>query len=517
MQIAVLRAITRLKVLLTVRHFRRNLGNTAAYAISWLVLLLFAVGGGMFLYAWCREGGPGARDTAFAWAAWIIAVVWISAPLMQFDAQRNLDLSGLRLAPLSPRTFTAAVLVDGAASPMGLFLLPVLIACIAAFSLGPGDLPWVILSFALLLAGIVGAGQALYLFANRLIASRRFADLSMVLGILIFALIQGFNIYVQSSEDMALPGWLTGALGVARTVFSPLLDWLLPGLAARAAAAASANDFVTGGTLYLLAVLQAWALTWLAGIAAKKFYEGEIETGQPGRSAALDGGGARFIGGAAGVLALRERLYLWRDPVLKMILVQTLITMLYISVMIVIMGLRSSSASGSFGAVFGPFALFGMALLICSLESGLLFNRFGYEGGNFAATLASPVPRLTILRAKSAFYLRYLLPANLGLVLILALTLKSEPLYAVAAMLVALANTFVVDLIGSFMSIYFPFTYQRRGRRVRAVMAQPGCGYLFVYSLVWQASNLAVLPGSAAIILGAVLGGWPGLALGTAL
>ena len=84
-----------------------------------------------------------------------------------------------RLAPLSPRTFTAAVLIDGAVSPMGLFVLPVLIACVAAVSLGPGDLPWIILSVALLLAGIIGAGQALYLFANRLIASRRFADISM--------------------------------------------------------------------------------------------------------------------------------------------------------------------------------------------------------------------------------------------------------------------------------------------------------------------------------------------------
>ena len=74
----------------------------------------------------------------------------------------------------------------------------------------------------------------------------------------------------------------------------------------------------------------------------------------------------------------------------------------YIGFVIVLMGMRNSGFSPSFSAMISPYVLMGMALLVCSMESGVLFNRFGYEGGNFTATLLSPVPRLSILRAKSS-------------------------------------------------------------------------------------------------------------------
>ena len=49
---------------------------------------------------------------------------------------------------------------------------------------------------------------------------------------------------------------------------------------------------------------------------------------------------------------------------------------------------------------------------------------------------------------------------------------------------------------------------------MRAVMPQPGCGYMFLYMMIFQACNLAVLPGTAAICLGVIFFGWPGLLAG---
>ena len=97
----------------------------------------------------------------------------------------------------------------------------------------------------------------------------------------------------------------------------------------------------------------------------------------------------------------------------------------------------------------------------------------------------------------------------------MAILLHVPAVYAVAAVLMVIANTIVVDVIGNFASIYYPFGYRRQGRRLRPVMPQPGCSYMLVYMLVFQLCNLAVLPASAALGLGAILFGWPGLLAGT--
>jgi hypothetical protein len=71
--------------------------------------------------------------------------------------------------------------------------------------------------------------------------------------------------------------------------------------------------------------------------------------------------------------------------------------------------------------------------------------------------------------------------------------------------------------VGHYVSIYYPFSYRRVGRRLRAVMPQPGCGYVLVYMLVFQLSHILTLPLAALNIGLALLLGWPGLALALAL
>ena len=300
-------------------------------------------------------------------------------------------------------------------------------------------------------------------------------------------------------------------------MLSPTLEWLFPGLAARGVAAISQGNGGEALGLYLLLSVQAAACIWLAGLAARQFYEGELESGgsaKPVRVPAAQRPRLSLIGPLLGALFHRERVYLIRDPMLKMLLIQTVATMLYVMAMVAFLGFRGAAEGNPFLEELRSYAVLFAGLLLGGLESGTLFNKFGYEGFMLTHVLITPADRGQLLAAKSIFYLSHFATINAVLVIGLGIVLQAPPIFTAAAVLMVLANTAIIDVVGHFVSIYYPFTYRRRGRRMRAVMAQPGCGYVFVYTMVWQACNLAVLPGSAAIALGAIFGGIGGLFLG---
>lgn len=50
---------------------------------------------------------------------------------------------------------------------------------------------------------------------------------------------------------------------------------------------------------------------------------------------------------------------------------------------------------------------------------------------------------------------------------------------------------------------------------MRAQMPQPGCLHSLFYTLIFNAAMMAMLPGTAAVVLGAEFFSWPGLIGGT--
>ena len=517
---ATLRVIARLKWLLTIRHYRTRWGTALAMGCALLVLLTLAIGGGVFLIVICHSEGSVIRDPALAWGAWILSLLWVLSPIMQFDAQRNLDLNGLRLLPLSRIAFTLSVMLDAALSPLGLFFLPLLLIAIAAFSLTVIEGVVLFIALTLLVICWLGAGQAIYLWANRLLQSRRFADASMAIGIVIFVAIQAVNLSIQTTDELAVPAWLLSAWHIASAIFSPLVAWLFPGLVARSVAAAGQGQWLMSLSLLTLLALQAAGCAWLAGAAARQFYEGELESGgrtvpKPKRMLARHRGRV-LLAGAMGAIFHRERLYMIRDPLMKMMLIQSLFGAVYFIFVALLFNIRGADAGETFGGYFRQYAVLLMALALSFIESSVMFNKFGYEGGLAVHALLSPIDRRRLLLAKSLFFMLHFGGVNVVIVAGMAVMLRAPLPFATAAVLLVIANTAIVDVVGHFVGIYSPFTYRRQGRRMRAVMPQPGCGYMFIYMLIFQACNLAVLPGTAAICLGVIFLGWPGLLAGAA-
>jgi len=515
---ATLRVIARLKWLLTVRHYRRRWGTALATGCALLILVSLAIVGGVFLFVFSHGEGAQFRDRALAWATWILSLLWVLAPIMQFDTQRNLDLNGLRLLPLDRLTFTLAVILDAALSPLGLFFLPLLVITQIVFSLNLADGLLLFAALVLLVICWLGLGQAIYLWANRLLQSRRFADISMAIGVVLFLAIQGVNLAVQNVDRWSMPAWLSEGWALVSGVIQPLLACLFPALAARSVAAASAGQWLMAAALLVALALEALICMWLAGLAARQFYEGELESGgqAPARVRRIRqrSGGRSLLGGTLGAVFYRERLYLFRDPLFKMLLMQSLFGAVYFIFIAAMVNFRGPMGDDSVFIYIRRYTVLAMAVMLSFVESGVMFNKFGYEGGLVAHVLLSPIDRQRLLAAKSLFFMLHFGGINALIVVGMALILRAPPAYTAAAVLLVASNTAIVDVIGHFVGIYYPFTYRRQGRRMRAVMPQPGCGYAFLYMLIFQACNFAVLPGTAAICLGVIFFGWPGLFAG---
>jgi ABC-2 type transport system permease protein len=505
--------LARLKLTLLKRHFQRNhlgaVGMVIVLGIFSIVFLVTAV----ILAGLSRSSGPQLRDMLFSWTAWIFTLLWLSAPLSQFDTQRNLDLAALRLQPLSGGTFTWVVLLDALVSPQALAFVPPLLVLTWGFAQTAAELPLVLVSMALLLATNVALGQAVLLYVSRLLSSRRFTDLSMVLGVLFIFVFQGLNLAIHSGENYDVPLWLRSLFQQAGVILRPVLEWTYPGLAAGVVRAAATGDALGSALRATLLAGQALLAFALAGRAARAFYEGELESGGTARRRRAARQARGWVHGALGALFNRERIYVYRDPLLKSLFLQSVVSVAYFSLLSIFMATRGERTWN----VPHQFLLLGITMLLAYVESYLLFNKLGLEGPQLSHTLLAPVSRRTLLQAKSLFLLTHFLGLNLLIVAGLGIALGVAPLYIVAAALVLCSSMAVIDLAGHFVSIYFPHSYRKRGRTFRPLYAQSGCGYFLVYGLATQACNMAALPVAAVIVLGALNYGWAGLAAGALL
>jgi hypothetical protein len=396
----------------------------------------------------------------------------------------------------------------------------------------------VLLIFPNLMAANVAFGQALLLSVSRLISSRRFADISIVLGMVAIFAFQGLNLLLHTSTRQAgVPPWLSEVARVAADIFGPVFAWLYPSLAAGVVSASAGGEPLLAAARATALLAQVGVGLWLAGRATRAFYAGEVESGgrvRRGKASrrraspvtavtASTAGEAHFVrlapttifspAGPTGALYFRERAYLWRDPLLKSLFLQSVLSVAYFSIVAVFIVLRGSERP----LVPPHFLLLGVAMLLTFSESYLLYNKLGLEGAELTATLLSPVPRARILRAKSVFFLTHFLALNMLVIVALGIALSVAPLYITAAVAMLAANAVVADIAGHFVSIWMPHAYRRTGRQYRPQFPQTGCGYMFVYALATQTASVATLPASAALGLGAIFGGWGGLALGGAL
>lgn len=236
------------------------------------------------------------------------AVAWAIAPLVAFGVDETVDPAKFTLLPLRAQTLQRGLLV---ASLIGLLPAANLVVLIGA-AIGISQ-PWSVLPVALVAAVVqlllcVVLSRALSTSMSALMTSRRGRDLGMLVGVGIFVLYLGFTWSLNRGNGAGLE---TGA-----TVLASALAWSPPGALARLPLLVGAGAWTEAAAAVLVALVGlglAWwwwsaalrrSLTTLPSMTAGSAPAGEHQ------STAVGVG----VSGTARVVAQRDWLLIWRDP-----------------------------------------------------------------------------------------------------------------------------------------------------------------------------------------------------------
>ena len=200
-----------------------------------------------------------------------IYLLWIVLPLLEFTVNEGLDISKLALFPLTRAELMLSLIFTSLLDVPTIGLLIVLGAVVAGWAV---SLPLALMAFLIMVvfyAQVVGISQLVLALLARVLQSRRFRDLSIIL------------IGIFSSSCYLFQQFVLRGLGIMHIydnlkagAISPYLQWFPPGMAARAIQRASQGDWGTsfawfGGLLVTtVLVLFLWQLVVERGLTASE-------------------------------------------------------------------------------------------------------------------------------------------------------------------------------------------------------------------------------------------------------
>ncbi len=271
-----------------------------------------------------------------------VLLLWIMLPLLEFTANEGLDASKLILYPLTRAELMASLLFSTLLDIPTIGLVLVLVAVIAGWAV---SLPVTILASVTMLIfyiQVVGISQLVLALFMRVLQGRRFRDLSIIIIALFTSscyLIQQF--VLGGTRILHLYDNLRSAS------FSPYLQWLPSGLAARSITQAIQGNWGASiATLALLLVtsvltLYLWQFVLQRSLSASEVGASARARGRrrqqtPAVTTAVQPAGVsiweRLIPPQISALAVKELKYFWRDPQLKAMMFQSVI---YVAIFLV--------------------------------------------------------------------------------------------------------------------------------------------------------------------------------------
>ena len=408
-----------------------------------------------------------------------VLLLWIVLPLLEFTANEGLDASKLILFPLTRAELMVSLLFSTLLDIPTIGLVLVLVAVIAGWAV---SVPVAILACVTMLVfyiQVVGISQLVLALFMRVLQGRRFRDLSIII-IAIFTsscyLIQQF--VLGGTRILHLYDNLQSAS------FSPYLQWLPSGLAARSITQAIQGNWgasiATLGLLLLTSVLTLylWQFVLQRSLSAsevggsarvrnrRRQQTSVVAAGVQPASTSMWG---RIIPPQVSALALKELKYFWRDPQLKAMMFQSVI---YVAIFLVAPLLNPSSSR--FGG--NGYVLLITPLIVLLFMLTLSLNTLGLERLSLTTLFLFPVAPQRILWGKN------LAVATLGIVELVVLVsigafLSHAWNFVLPVLIGGLAGMGVTLGCGNFTSVYFPqyMRQMQRGFRATGQTSQAGC------------------------------------------
>lgn len=440
-----------------------------------------------------------------------VYLFWMVLPLLEFSVNEGLDVSKLLLFPLTRSELMLSLLFSTLLDIPMLGLMLVFIAVVAGWAVSLPITLLTIVAVLILYAQVVGMSQLVLALLMSTLQSRRFRDLSIILIAL-------FSMSCYLLQQLVLRDIGTGnfVANIERAQFSLYLQWLPPGMTARAIQQAVLGNWGASAAwlgISLVAavlVLYLWARVLERSLstpevggavrtrrhkAAKEMGVGSVNAARP--RATSSGGGILERLGSTQIYAItnKEWKYFWRDPQLK----ATLLSSLYI-IIIFLVGpfLNAGGSFNSLGVIIytAPLAVFFSVFT-------LSYNTLGMERQSLTTLFLFPIEPRRILLGKN------LAVAVIGIGELFVLVLTSAALthswhLVLPVLSVGLAGIGVVIGCGNFASVYLPQRMRQMQRGFRATGSSAGnAGCLRgVMSLLMMGVTVVVLaPVVAALFL----------------
>lgn len=506
------------------RSFTRKRGasNLVAQIIGIVFLSLFVlmVGGGIAVGTYSAYHflpAPANSEILFMVLTGIF-LLWLILPALEFSANEGLDISKLALFPLTRSEIMGSLIASTLLDIPTIGLVLVLGAVVVGWGT---SLPMILMTLLVMLVfytQLIAASQLVLALLQGALHSRRFRDLNIILVVLLTSSGYICQIAVRTSINQNFYQSLLHA------TYSQYLQWLPPGMAARAVQQASVGNW--GMSLVWLAALAVitliflylWQLIVERGLTSAES-GGSVKTTQvrhrATRITSTTATGAATTGSSAGLLdrllppqvqALvgKDLKYFWRDPQIKAIILQSLLSMAFL---IVYLGFSffsnaGSSGRGLFALIGGNIVLVAPLLPLLSLYS-LTYNTLGFERQAITTLMLFPIKPRAILWSKNITSFMIGLSASSLLVLVAA-ALTHGWLYVIPALAVSVAGVCVNIGLGNFTSTFFPqkMRLARRGFQTSANMsAQGGCLRAFITMISFYVMLVLLLPVAAAVLI----------------
>ncbi|HLZ58866.1 MAG TPA: hypothetical protein VKR06_18140 [Ktedonosporobacter sp.] len=478
---------------LLLRGYTRGSGRVSTI-IGSVVLLLFSLvfGGGLAVgtFFGYRFAPAPYNSEILALVLTGVYLLWLVSPLMQISTNEGLDVSKLSLFPLTRWELMVSLLFSTLFDVWTIFLVFLLGAVVIGWAFSLPLALFALLAVLVFYVQIVGIGQLVMALLSRLLQSRRLRDLSVVLVILVS--ISGYlcNFALRGSAFLNLAGFMEHG------TFLSYLQWLPPGMAARAIQQASVGNwgisFAWLGALLVLSVLALylWSLVVERGLTAPE--TGGVQRVRSGRAqaAGTQATAKRVFGGPLvdQVLAItgKELKYFRRDPQFLRLIVLPLFYVVFL-ILSTIYGSKNIDQISSWRLLATP------ALILLSLYS-LSYNTLGFERQSLTTLFLFPIDPKRILWGKN------LVVFALGIVELVAVILLVSFIthawdYALLSFTMGLAGICVVVGWGNVTSVFFPqrMRQAQRGFQSSANMSAESGILRFVLSLLALASTIVVL------------------------
>jgi ABC-2 type transport system permease protein len=447
------------------------------FMLLFIVLFAGAVAVGTF-FAYRLLPSPADSEVLYL-VLTAVLLLWIVLPLLEFTANEGLDASKLILFPLTRAELMVSLLFSTLLDIPTIGLVLVLVAVVAGWAV---SVPVALLSCVTMLVfyiQVVGISQLVLALFMRVLQGRRFRDLSIII-IAIFTsscyLIQQF--VLGGTRILHLYDNLQSAS------FSPYLQWLPSGLAARSITQAVQGNWgasiATLGLLLLTSVLTLylWQFVLQRSLSASEVGGSARVRNRRRQQASVVAAGVqpastniwgRIIPPQVSALALKELKYFWRDPQLKAMMFQSVI---YVAIFLVAPLLNPSSSR--FGGNGYVLLITPMIVLLFMLTLSL--NALGLERQSLTTLFLFPVAPQRILWGKN------LAVASLGIVELVALVsigafVSRAWNFVLPVFIGGLAGMGVTLGCGNFTSVYFPqyMRQMQRGFRATGQTSQAGC------------------------------------------